>query len=51
VLISDRDPLGSGLALLGTELSLIEREDDTRSLGNFLFYFSHSITMLCSSKG
>jgi hypothetical protein len=24
-------------------LTLIEREDDTRSLGNFLIYFSHSV--------
>jgi hypothetical protein len=51
VLVSDRDPLGSGLPLLETELSLIEREDDTRSLGNFLLYFSHSSTMSCPSKG
>jgi hypothetical protein len=28
--------------LLGTELSLIEREDDTRSWDNFLVYFSHN---------
>jgi hypothetical protein len=26
-------------------LTLIEREDDTRSWGNFLVYFSHSTTM------
>jgi hypothetical protein len=24
-------------------LNLIEREDDTRSLGNFLIYFSHNV--------
>jgi hypothetical protein len=24
-------------------LTLIEREDDTRSLGNFLVYFSHNV--------
>jgi hypothetical protein len=29
-------------------LTLIEREDDTRSWGNFLIYFSH---MPCQPKG
>jgi hypothetical protein len=28
-------------------LTLIEREDDTRSWSNFLIYFSHSTTMSC----
>jgi hypothetical protein len=28
--------------MLGTKLSLIEREDDTRSWSNFLIYFSHN---------
>jgi hypothetical protein len=32
-------------------LTLIEREDDTRSWGNFLIYFSHSITMSCPPRG
>jgi hypothetical protein len=32
-------------------LTLIEREDDTRSWGNFLVYFSHSTTMSCPPKG
>jgi hypothetical protein len=31
-------------------LTLIEREDDTRSWDNFLVYFSHSITMPCPLK-
>jgi hypothetical protein len=32
-------------------LTLIEREDDTRSWGNFLVYFSHSTTMSCPLRG
>jgi hypothetical protein len=32
-------------------LTLIEREDDTRSWGNFLIYFSHSTTMSCLPRG
>jgi hypothetical protein len=32
-------------------LTLIEREDDTRSWGNFLVYFLHSTTMSCSPRG
>jgi hypothetical protein len=32
-------------------LTLIEREDDTRSWGNFLVYFLHSTTMSCPSRG
>jgi hypothetical protein len=32
-------------------LTLIEREDDTRSWGNFLVYFSHSTTMSCPPRG
>jgi hypothetical protein len=32
-------------------LTLIEREDDTRSWGNFLVYFSHSTTMPYPSRG
>jgi hypothetical protein len=32
-------------------LTLIEREDDTRSYRIFLVYFSHSITMPCPPKG
>jgi hypothetical protein len=32
-------------------LTLIEREDDTRSWGNFLIYFSHSTTMPCPPRG
>jgi hypothetical protein len=32
-------------------LTLIEREDDTRSWGNFLVYFSHSTTMPCPPRG
>jgi hypothetical protein len=32
-------------------LTLIEREDDTRSWENFLVYFSHSTTMPCSLRG
>jgi hypothetical protein len=31
--------------------TLIEREDDTRSWGNFLVYFSHSITMSYPPRG
>jgi exonuclease III len=37
-------------AVLGTELSLIEREDDTRSWENFLVYFSHSTIMPCPPR-
>jgi hypothetical protein len=32
-------------------LTLIEREDDTRSWDNFLVYFSHSTTMPCPPRG
>jgi hypothetical protein len=32
-------------------LTLIEREDDTRSWGNFLIYFSHFTTMPCPPRG
>jgi hypothetical protein len=32
-------------------LTLIEREDDTRSWGNFLVYFSHFTTMSCPPRG
>jgi hypothetical protein len=32
-------------------LTLIERDDDTRSWGNFLVYFSHSTTMPCPPRG
>jgi hypothetical protein len=32
-----------GYTMLGTELTLIEREDDTRSWDNFLVYFSHNV--------
>jgi hypothetical protein len=32
-------------------LTLIEREDDTRSWKNFLVYFSHSTTMSCPPRG
>jgi hypothetical protein len=32
-------------------LTLIEREDDTRSWGNFLIYFLHSTTMPYQPKG
>jgi hypothetical protein len=32
-------------------LTLIEREDDTRSWGNFLVYFSYSTTMSCPPRG
>jgi hypothetical protein len=32
-------------------LTLIEREDDTRSWDNFLVYFSHPTTMTLPSKG
>jgi hypothetical protein len=32
-------------------LTLIEREDDTRSWENFLIYFSHSTTMSCPLRG
>jgi hypothetical protein len=32
-------------------LTLIEREDDTRSWGKFLVYFSHSTTMPCPPRG
>jgi hypothetical protein len=32
-------------------LTLIEREDDTRSWENFLVYFSHSTTMSCPLRG
>jgi hypothetical protein len=32
-------------------LTLIKREDNTRSWGNFLVYFSHSTTMPCPPRG
>jgi hypothetical protein len=32
-------------------LTLIEREDDTRSWDNFLVYFSHSTIMSCPPSG
>jgi hypothetical protein len=32
-------------------LTLIEREDDTKSWGNFLVYFSYSTTISCLPRG
>jgi hypothetical protein len=42
---------GMILVVRNRTLTLIEKEDDTRSLGNFLIYFSHSTTMSCPPKG
>jgi hypothetical protein len=39
------------LCVRNRTLTLIEREDDTRSWGNFLVYFSYSTTMPCPSRG
>jgi hypothetical protein len=39
------------LGVRNRTLTLIEREDDTRSWGNFLVYFSHSTTMPCPPRG
>jgi hypothetical protein len=39
------------LAVRNRTLTLIEREDDTRSWKNFLVYFSHSTTMSCPPRG
>jgi hypothetical protein len=41
---------GNGNMVRGTSI-LIEREDDTRSWGNFLIYFSHSTTMSYPPRG
>jgi hypothetical protein len=38
--VGGRGPLGRGVR--NRTLTLIEREDDTRSWGNFLVYFSHN---------
>jgi hypothetical protein len=46
--------VGHGLELATVRnrtLTLIEREDDTRSWRNFLVYFSHSTTMPCPPRG
>jgi hypothetical protein len=45
--------LGTELSLLvrNRTLTLIEREDDTRSWGKFLVYFSHSTTMTHPPRG
>jgi hypothetical protein len=37
--------------VMNRNLTLIEREDDTRSWKNFLFYFSHSTIMSCPPRG
>jgi hypothetical protein len=39
------------IAVRNRTLTLIEREDDTRSWGNFLVYFSYSTTMPCPPRG
>jgi hypothetical protein len=39
-----------GWGVRNRTLTLIEREDNTRSWGNFLVYFSHSTTMPCPSR-
>jgi hypothetical protein len=39
------------LSVRNRTLTLIEREDDTRSWGNFLVYFSHSSTMPYPPRG
>jgi hypothetical protein len=49
--ISDLKELGWALSVRNRTLTLIEREDDTRSWGNFLIYFSHSTTMSCPPRG
>jgi hypothetical protein len=38
-------------AVRNRTLTLIEREDDTRSWRNFLVYLSHSTTMSCPPRG
>jgi hypothetical protein len=43
--------VGDGGTVRNRTLTLIEREDDTRSWGNFLVYFSHSTTMSCPPRG
>jgi hypothetical protein len=40
-----------GVGVRNRTLTLIEREDDTRSWENFLVYFSHSTTMPCPPRG
>jgi hypothetical protein len=48
----DNSVLGIELSLVrNITLTLIEREDDTRSWENFLVYFSHSTTMPCPPRG
>jgi hypothetical protein len=42
--------LGGVLSVRNKALIVIEMEDDTRNWRIFLVYFSHSITMSCSSK-
>jgi hypothetical protein len=46
-----RGGLGGWVGVRNRTLTLIEREDDTRSWGNFLVYFSHSTTMSCPPRG
>jgi hypothetical protein len=43
--------LQGALIVRNRTLTLIEREDDTRSWGNFLIYFSHSTTMPYPPRG
>jgi hypothetical protein len=45
------DEVGEVDRVRNRTLTLIEREDDTRSWGNFLVYFSHSTTMPCPPRG
>jgi hypothetical protein len=42
---------GGMLSVRNITLTLIEREDGTRSWRNFLVYFSHSTTMSCPPRG
>jgi hypothetical protein len=37
--------------VINRTLTLIEREDDTRSWRNYLVYFSHSTTIPCPPRG
>jgi hypothetical protein len=51
VMASAAPALREDLRVRNRTLTLIEREDDTRSWGNFLVYFSHSTTMPYPPRG
>jgi hypothetical protein len=48
---SEKKRKGNKILVRNRTLTLIERENDTKSWGNFLVYFSHSTTLSYSPRG